>query len=163
MDPVTSPASTKARSRLKKKSVSTDVSTTSSTSKRRSKHTSDQPKLLQKYIRFSPLLLITALHLVLITRVMNSVNPESWENVLVPSSYLPMLLLIASTTFFASSYLFLNTGRGMRVAFLITSIFFLKFQAVVFTFPVLATLLIGFIFLESIFILKGRKSPRKKG
>lgn len=160
MDPLTNPAPQKARSRLKKKSESCPVLPTST--KRQRKQLPDNNTLLKKYLRFSPLLVITLVHVFAITYFMSRVDPATWKHFLIPSSYLPMLLLITSTTFFASSYLFLNTGRGVRIALLTFCIFFLKFQAVSLTIPVVFSLLCIFGFLEIVSLLKNKKADSKK-
>ena len=147
----------KARSRLKKK---LDVKPVPSGT--RSPVT--VAPLLKRYLKHSPLLIIFVLHVLTIWHVMTTIAPESWKDIVLPSSFLPMLLLITSASFFLASYFFLNTGRGFRIAVTIGGYFFLKFQKVEMTPGVIVFLVAFFVSLELtarlLSVIKNRRSKK---
>ncbi len=141
----------RARSRLKK----------TSPVKNRSRTSSVPSPLLQKYLRFSPLLLIAAVNGIVIWNVITRVDPQKLQHMIIPNSYAPMLLLLMSLSFFLGSYLFLNTGRGARIALITGLYFFLKFQHVFFSLSVYLFLLVLFFGLESSSFIKKWKFGSK--
>lgn len=120
------------------------------------------PPLLKKYLRFSPLLVISGLHFLILYKTLQHQDPAQWENILIPSTYLPMLLLLTSTSFFTGSYIFLHTHRGLRIACITFIFFFLKFQQVIIGPSLVVGLILLFTLLEGIPKLKKLKLPSKK-
>lgn len=125
MDPTVPSQAGKARSRLQNRQESNQQA--------KSDHLPTARRVQQKpvaltsrYITYWPLLVITLAHIFLLQNVVHSVDPENWKHLILPNTYLPMLLLITSTVFFGSSYIFLNTARGLRVALIIFFIFFFE-------------------------------------
>lgn len=160
MDPTVPPQAGKARSRLQNRQESSQQP--KSTRVPISRHVEKKfPNLTNRYITYWPLLVITLLHIFVVQKIVVSINPESWKHFILPNTYLPMLLLLTSTTFFASSYLFLNTGRGLRIALIVFLFYFFTFQNVLITVPVILTLVSLFIVLELLSLLLQKKRSRK--
>ncbi len=154
------PAPAKARSRLKKNSTLTNTDHSRAhphspyKNKRSQRVSSLFTQYLTRYLKFSPLLIIICAHLLLLRQVFQTIDPQSWKHAGLPSTYLPMLLLLASTTFWTGSYLTLNTSRGLRLSLVVTIYFFLKFQAVLITAPIIIILLLTFLALELFFLTR---------
>ncbi|MCA9369142.1 hypothetical protein KC721_02505 [Candidatus Woesebacteria bacterium] len=129
MDTEQSTSPQKARSRLKNNRDNMPV--VHSLHKRTKNAVTVEHPLLKKYLKFSPLLIVAILHLGLLSYVVRTVAPETWQHFLIPNSYLPMLLLLIATVFWFSSYLFLNTARGIRFSLFAGIFFFLKVQSVI--------------------------------
>lgn len=160
MDPTVPSQAGKARSRLQNRQESNQQA--------KSDHLPTARRVQQKpvaltsrYITYWPLLVITLAHIFLLQNVVHSVDPENWKHLILPNTYLPMLLLITSTVFFGSSYIFLNTARGLRVALIIFFIFFLKFQNVRIDFALIVILGALFVLLELLSFLLQKKRSRK--
>ena len=145
------PPADRAKSRLKK-DIKSNVS---------ARRVTTTPPLLQKYLKFSPLLLIAILNGVVIWNITTKVDPEQLQHVLLPNSYAPMLLLLISLSFFLGSYTTLNTGRGARIALITGIFFFLRVQHVSFTFSVYVGIGALFLGLELFSALQKRKLTSK--
>ncbi|NCS97838.1 MAG: hypothetical protein GW762_04590 [Candidatus Pacebacteria bacterium] len=160
----TEPKIQKARSRLQRSQAVTQQPNTVSKPRHAAHRVSTSQKTqlsTYKYFRYSPLLLISLIHIFVLYRVLTTIDPASWKNVVIPSTYLPMLLLIVSTTFFTTSYIFLNTSRGIRFSLFVGTLFFLKFQHVVLSIPVLTALISVYSVVELISVLLSRKGDSK--
>ena len=160
MDPTVPSQAGKARSRLQNRQESSQQAKIDHLPTAR-RVQQKPPTLKSKYITYWPLLVVTLAHIFLLQNVVTSVDPENWKHLILPNTYLPMLLLITSTLFFASSYIFLNTGRGLRVALIVFFVYFFKFQNVRIDFLLIVILGALFLLLELLSFLLQKKRSRK--
>lgn len=58
------------------------------------------------------------------------IDPATIQNVLVPNTYLPLLLALAEGHFFFFSYVLMNSRRGTLITVALTLLLFLKLQHV---------------------------------
>lgn len=85
---------------------------------------------LKEYVLHLPILLIGLAIYAAVLFVLNAVPPRQLQNVWIPNSYAPFLLLVGVGHFCAFSYLFLNTRRGFLTSLFLSIILFLKLQQV---------------------------------
>ncbi len=91
-----------------------------------------QPKTINKYLKFLPLLLVSMLLYSSIFWLVANIYPHEISNILFPNSYLPFTLLLFFANLLFFSYLMLNTRRGLILSLVIAILVFLKLQRVIF-------------------------------
>ncbi len=147
----------KARSRLQpsntpRKSVHTTASKL---------HLPNLKKLAPGYIQHWPLLAAAILTTLVLHILTTTVSPAVVQNLVFTNSYLPFIFLLFSTLFFWFSYAFLNTRRGIALAYFFTFIVFCKFQQVVIDLTVLLLLVSTVIAIEVFPLLFRFKLPQR--
>ena len=131
---------TRAASRLKRKPVSPRKSESDQKQTRqpvaaaqRKKTTLQNSlviKLGKQYLAHLPTLLIGLGFSFLSYKILTYIHPDSIKHVLLPNSYLPLLLTIFFALFFLASYLLLNSRRGFFISYFAVIILFLTLQQV---------------------------------
>lgn len=111
----------KARSRLKTSSLETPIEQ-SDAAHFSIPHPHQKVTLYKKYL---PLLLISFPFYYAASYTVRHLRPSQIENIIIPGSYLPLLFLVALAIFFSSSFLWINTRRGLLTALLVTGSLFL--------------------------------------
>jgi len=115
------------------------------------------PKIIpvKEYLQHLPILVIGLGLYAVILFVLNTVDPDLVQNVWIPNSYAPLLILVGAANFCFFSYVFLNTRRGFLSGLYLTVLLFLKLQQVLT--PSLAIWTAGvFVVTELIFIVLHR-------
>ncbi len=99
-------------------------------------------RLLKKYLRHLPLLLLSMPFYGGAYYIFSHIHPAKIKHFLIPNTYLPLQLILFGGNFFLFSYLLLNTKRGLRMSILIGLILFLKLELITNYLAVAAVLLI---------------------
>lgn len=87
----------------------------------------------KSYILHLPILLIGLALYAAILFIFMTVEPRLVQNVWLPNSYAPLLVLVALANFCFFSFVFLNTRRGFLSSLLLLILLFLKLQQVLTT------------------------------
>lgn len=124
----------RGRSRLKSK---VDLS-----EKKVAKNAFSKKTFLKKNFSWSAFL-FTSAGLISLISIMSHFSPTALENFLLPNSYLPVLILIFFTSFFALKIFFDNQNLAWMLAWEIMLMLFLKLQILEFNFYWLLILLIA--------------------
>jgi hypothetical protein len=106
---------------------------------------------LAKHFNHLPALFMAFFFYVILGIVVVNIDPSLVKDLILPSTYLPVLILVFVANFFLLSFLLLNSKRGLFYSSLITLITFLKFQNVIFELSILLILVLIAIFFELLF------------
>ena len=142
----------KARSRLKRTEQAAKIAEKKPARFSRGLHFPHLPRLLIRYIRHLPALLLGLAGYGIIWYILNTVPPERLRDVIFSGFYLPVLLLFLATNFFCLAFLLLNSRRGW-VSVYLTYLLFLRLQAITYTVTIVVPPLIIFAILEIILIV----------
>ncbi len=85
--------------------------------------------------------------------LLRTVYPSEIANVLFPQSFLPLQLALLVGNFFAFSWLFMNSARGLRASILVGVFLSLKLQHVELTVNVILIFLAAWLLIEFVFTL----------
>lgn len=152
---------TRAASRLKFKSKSSSKKTRLP---KQSKHSANAPlikslfRLLIRYLRHLPTLLIGLIFSAVVYLIVTRVEPSSIKHAPLPNSYLPLLLAVFLACFFIFSFVLLNTRRGFFLALIVMIILFLRVQQVIFSPIVIIAVVAPILVIELAFSLFAGKS-----
>lgn len=83
----------------------------------------------KKYLTHLPTLVIAVIGHWLLFLLLIRVRPSQVQNILIPNSYLPIVVLFFLSQFFLWSYIFLHRRRGLFAALLSTTVVFLRLQS----------------------------------
>lgn len=108
---------------------------------------------LNNYLSHLPALFMAGFFYLILVLVMVNIDPQLIKNLILPSTYLPVLLLVFLANFFLLSFIFLNSKRGLFYTTIVTIITFLKFQKVIFEPIILLILVLTIVFFEIFFNL----------
>ena len=109
---------------------------------RSDRHATPSPPRSKRYLRHLPLLFLGVLFYSLTGFILGDVQPAAIRDFLVPTAYLPLLGVVFLGAFFSAAFALLHTRRGLLVALGVTTLLFLKLQAVVLTAEVFAVIAI---------------------
>lgn len=97
----------------------------------------------KEYLLHLPLLISALLAYCGVIFIFGWIEPRSIQNIFLPNSYAPLLLVCTVANFCLFSYFFLNSRRGIIVSIVITILLFLRLQQVL-TLPIsLSVILLG--------------------
>jgi len=108
---------------------------------------------LKNYLSHLPALFMAVFFYVILVLTMLNINPELIKDFILPSTYLPVLVLVFLANFFLFSFIFLNSRRGLFYTSILAIIIFLKFQKVIFDPIILLLLVLTIVFFEVFFNL----------
>lgn len=154
---------TRAASRLKSKPKSKPKSKKAKPSQQ-SKHSADAPlikslfRLVVRYLKHLPTLLIGLIFSAVVYLIITRVEPSSIRHVILPNSYLPLLLAVFLACFFIFSFVLLNTRRGFFSALIVMIVLFLRVQQVIFSPLIIIAVVAPILVIELAFSLFTGKS-----
>ncbi len=131
--------------------------TTSLQTTKRNRHfSSGKPKhssqtlhtFLARRLRSAYLLLIAIPGYLVVFNIVTNISPEKIAHWLVPYSYIPLQTAVLWGNFWALTWIFMNTGRGVRVSALLCVLLALKLQHVVLDWWILLSASIVFVCFE---------------
>ncbi len=93
-------------------------------------------------------LAISLLFAAIVLGILTQVAPSRIRDVILPNSYLPLLVPTFLSLFFGCSFVLLNTRRGLLVSSFLTALLFLRLQRVLITTELVIVLLTFFGILE---------------
>ncbi len=105
-------------------------------------------KIIQKYRRHWPLLLLSLPFYGGVYYIIMAVHPDQIQHFLIPNTYLPLQLVLFGGNFFFFSYLLLKTRRGLETSLLLSGVLFLKLQLIINYLVVTAGLIILILGIE---------------
>ncbi len=103
---------------------------------------------LKLYIIHLPTLFLALIISYLTYLLITNVSPESIKHFLVPNTYLPLLILAFTSIFFLSSYILLNTRKGLTIASIFIVFLFLSLQQVLIDWKIAVIIILPFVLLE---------------
>lgn len=151
-----------AKSRLKSKSAIPQITSEreqSSVKKERVGQvlvTQKKMRVRSKYLKHLPVLLFSFPFYFGLLYIFTQINPEAVKNILVPNSYLPLLLLIYFATLFSCTFFMLSFKRGIVISSVVTLLLFLRLQQV--QFEVWWLLLVLLITMMCVFMTRTQKT-----
>lgn len=119
----------KAQSRLRAVDV-IDTSPSITASQIRN-NSSQQSNLIPLYVKHLPTLFLAIISSASLWYILTQIHPHSIKNFLLPQSYLPLILSFWLTTFWATSFLLLNSKRGFFVSLALSMLLFFHLQKVI--------------------------------
>lgn len=123
-----------AKSRLKSKTTTLQVEREEKTNpvkKERVRHVDtlhNSTPVGSKYLKHLPILLFSFPFYFGLVYVLTQISPELIKNMLLPNSYLPLLVLIYFATLFSFTFFLLSFRRGIVVSSVLTIMVFAKLQ-----------------------------------
>jgi hypothetical protein len=108
---------------------------------------------LKNYLSHLPALFMAVFFYIILVLTMVNINPDLIKDFILPSTYLPVLVVVFLANFFLLSFIFLNSKRGLFYTSLLTIVIFLKFQKVIFEPIILLILVLTVVFFEVLFNL----------
>jgi hypothetical protein len=142
----------KARSRLSSNEPPADLPTRSPLRSTAARNTH-----LSSYLRYLPTLILSFPLYGCAYYIVTTFSPQQIRHIILPNTYLPLLLVIFLANGFLFSFFLLKTRRGFLFSALITLLLFLKLQSVIVTWQVVTVLLISFAIIELILTQLERK------
>jgi len=105
---------------------------------------------LVKYLQHLPTLILGIFFYIILFFIFNNFDPDLLKNIILPNSYLAVLLIFFIANFFLFSFIFLNSIRGFIYSLFILLIIFFKIQNVVFDGILLSILILSILLFESL-------------
>jgi len=108
---------------------------------------------LKGYLTHLPTLFFAFVSCYLTYLFVINISPETVRHFILPNTYLPLIILVFISSFFLSSYILLNSRRGLFTASYLSLLTFLAVQQVILDWRVIGILLIPFLVIETILSL----------
>lgn len=108
------------------------------------------PPLLKKYLTHLPTLILALIGWWSVYYILVAIHPSSIRNLIIPNSYLPLLMAFELANFFTWSFVFLNSRRGLIISLYPATLLFLKLQQVILEPTLLVIFLVGWVAIYSL-------------
>jgi hypothetical protein len=108
----------------------------------------DLIKILAKYLNYLPTLVLGGLFAIGLYYLVSTVPPDQIKHFIIPGSYLPFTLGLLLSTWFITSFLLLNSRRGLLISLFLTWLVFLKLQQVMMSPQLVLISLVPFVIVE---------------
>ncbi len=128
----------KAKSRL----------STESRNRKKTTNSFDLIKILAKYLNYLPTLVLGGLFTIGLYYLVSTVPPDQIKHFIISNSYLPFTLGLFLSTWFITSFLLLNSRRGLLISLFLNWLVFLKLQQVVMSPQLVLISFIPFVIVE---------------